>query len=89
MSEKQIKRFHRTILFANFTVIFFIIVLFFIGPLKMIRFRVIQEFKKKKSVSSVLREQGESIAILTESSVCPSLLLEKATRGVLYNEHIS
>ena len=83
MSEKQIKRFHRTILFANFTVLFFIIVLFFIGPLKMIRFRVIQEFKKKKSVSSVLREQGESIAILTESSVCPNLVLEKAIRSVL------
>ena len=89
MSEKQIKRFHRTIVFANITVLFFILVLFFFGPLKMIRYRGILEFKKKRGVSSVLRNQEESVAIVTESSVCPSLLLEKATRGVLYNEHIS
>ena len=89
MSEKQIKRFHRTIVFANLTVLLFILVLFFFGPLKMIRYRGILEFKKKRGVSSVLRNQEESVAIVTESSVCPSLLLEKATRGVLYNEHIS
>ena len=89
MSEKQIKRFHRTIVFSNFTVLFFILVLFFFGPLKTIRFRGILEFKKKKSVSSVLRKQEESVAIVTGSSVCPSLVLEKARRGVLYNKHIS
>ena len=68
MSEKEIKRVHRYIMFANLAVLVFILLLFFLGPLKLIRYKGIIEFKRKKSMSVVVKEQEESLAIVIDGS---------------------
>ena len=83
MSEKKVKRFHKTIIFANLVVLVFISLLFYLGPFKMIRYRRILEFKKEKRVSSFHRKQEKTIATTKEDSDAPWRLLERAKSSLL------